>query len=508
MNGWHETAADPLDAVAEEFLSLRRRGETPAIEDYAAAHPELADRIRELFPALDLLEGADALDSRSALPLPNVELPAGAPQRLGDFRILREVGRGGMGVVYEAIQESLGRRVALKVLPHDVRTAGKLVERFRREAQWAGRLHHTHIVPVFGFAVTDSTCYSAMQFIDGQPLSAVLEEVRRLRTGARGSTGDGAGAATMALDLEGRCSPATDDTLAWLDKAAAISTSAASASSLVVESRASESRRREYFRVIARLGVQAATGLVHAHELRVLHRDIKPANLILDAQGALWITDFGLAKADDERDLTNTGDIIGTIRYMAPERFRGDCDGRSDVYSLGATLFEMLTLEPAFAARDRLELMRKIEAGDRPKATALDPAVPRDLETIVEKAMARDPSDRYASAAALAADLQRFIDDRPIAARRTTLVEHAWRWRRRNPALANLAAVVAVLSLLVLVVVAALGMKVRERDLQKELADERLVNSLLQEANVKRLSRQPGQRHDALDLIRRAAALA
>jgi serine/threonine protein kinase len=177
----------------------------------------------------------------------------------------------------------------------------------------------------------------------------------------------------------------------------------------------------------------------------VLHRDVKPSNLLLDVWGTVWLTDFGLAKATGTPDLTRTGDLLGTLRYMAPERFEGHADVRSDVYALGLTLYELLALRPAFAGHDQAEVVRHITA-EAPRLDRIDPRLPRDLVTIVHKAMARSPADRYQTARALADDLRRFLDDRSILARRASLAEQGWRWCRRNPTGAGLLA--ALLALL------------------------------------------------------------
>ena len=197
---------------------------------------------------------------------------------------------------------------------------------------------------------------------------------------------------------------------------------------------------RTFFRSVARIGLQVAEALEYANRQGVLHRDVKPSNLLLDPKGNVWVADFGLAKAADAEDITHSGDIVGTVRYMAPERFAGKCDARSDVYALGLTLYELLALRPAFAAADRHELMRRVMSEEPERLRGLVPHLPRDLETIVHKAIDRDPARRYPTAAALAEDLQRFLDDKPIKARRVTAAEQAWRWARRNPAVASLAA--------------------------------------------------------------------
>jgi WD40 repeat protein len=207
-----------------------------------------------------------------------------------------------------------------------------------------------------------------------------------------------------------------------------------------------ESGRRPFYRSVAHIGRQVAAGLNYAHARGIIHRDIKPSNLLLDTQGVVWITDFGLAKASDD-GLTQTGDILGTVRYMAPERFRGEEDGRADVYALGLTLYELLTLRPAFDAPDRLQLIEQIKAEDPPRPRALDPRIPRDLETIVLKTIHKDAKDRYQSAEAVGEDLRRFLADEPIKARRVGPVERAWIWAKRRPATAALLLVSAVAAL-------------------------------------------------------------
>ncbi|MBX3464111.1 MAG: serine/threonine protein kinase [Planctomycetes bacterium] len=382
------TARDPIDLLVEEFLLRFRRGEVADVEPFAAAHPEQAAALRELLPALLALEQvrrdrASASGSgRRLASLPPLE-------RLGDFRIVREVGRGGMGVVFEAVQESLGRRVALKVLPQPALLSGTQLQRFRREARVAAQLHHSHIVPVFGSGETDGFHWFAMQFIDGQSLDVWRHE---------------------------QAATPPQDTPAW----------------------------RERSRLVARLGQQAASALHYAHAQGTLHRDVKPGNLLLGHDGHLWVTDFGLAKALEGEGLTHSSDLLGTLQYMAPEQFAGHYDVRSEVYALGVTLYELLVLRPAFAGRSRSELMEQIRSLRPPPLRRVCPEVPDDLAVVVERAMAREPRDRYATAGDLADDLQAFLDDRPIAARRHNAAERLVRWCRQNRALAALAASTAV----------------------------------------------------------------
>jgi serine/threonine protein kinase len=200
-----------------------------------------------------------------------------------------------------------------------------------------------------------------------------------------------------------------------------------------------DSNRGHYFRSVARIGHQVAEALAYAHDRGVVHRDIKPSNLLLDAAGVVWVTDFGLAKTDEE-GLTRTGDILGTIRYMAPERFRGACDARADIYALGLTLYELALLRPAFESPDRLKLIEQVRHQEPTRPRSIDPRIPRDLETIVLKAIDKDPQRRYSTAAALGEDLQRFVEDRPIRARRVSAAERLLRWGRRNKLVACLLA--------------------------------------------------------------------
>jgi WD40 repeat protein/serine/threonine protein kinase len=446
---------EPLEELAESFLERFRAGERPALAEFTAAHPELADQIRELFPALIEMEQAGS----AGTPATGAAAPgdgAGGTllESLGDYRIIREVGRGGMGVVYEAVQESLGRHVALKVFAPWARADPRQIERFRREARAAARLHHTNIVPVFGVGECNGRRYYAMQFIQGQGLDAILHELRRLRSApeadgtglaAPASTRSAPLAATVAHCLLTGRFEATQETEPGFEVSP--STMTASRGGAEPASDASDWASQaggSYARTIARVGFQVAEALAHAHGHGILHRDIKPSNLLLDVAGNIWVTDFGLAKAEDSEALTEAGDIVGTLRYMAPERFHGDSGPASDIYGLGVTLYELLTLRPAFDEGDRARLIDHILHTDPPPPRALDTKIPRDLETVVLKAMAKHPADRYVSARALAEDLERFLQDRTILARRSTVSERLWRWCKRNPLVASLLGLLAL----------------------------------------------------------------
>jgi serine/threonine protein kinase/WD40 repeat protein/Flp pilus assembly protein TadD len=456
-----------LNRLADEFAARQRAGERPRLEDYCDRHPDLAADIRSLFPALVELERVKA-DAGTDLAVEAAEAPP--VTTLGDFRLLREVGRGGMGVVYEAEQVSLGRRVALKLLPASVFRDPVKRRRFEREAKAAARLHHTNIVPVHGFGEHDGTPYYVMQFIPGLGLDAVIDELAlspgrtpepnrppasertALSAALARSLLEGDAAGTLGCAPEAGDSPtgttsggATPDPAPPARPARGPSASP-SASGLHLPGQSgsgvggSSGRKTTYWESVARIGVQVAGALAYAHRLGVLHRDIKPSNLLLDLDGIVWVTDFGLAKADDSDNLTHTGDLLGTLRYMSPEAFEGRADARSDVYGLGLTLFELVALRPAYEERERHKLIKQVTAGEPPRLRKLRPDAPRDLVTIVEKATDKDPARRYQSAAAMADDLQRFLDGRPITARRATELEKLWMWARRRPAIAGLVA--------------------------------------------------------------------
>jgi serine/threonine protein kinase len=438
---------DLLSDLAHEFAERFRRGERPDLAEYTDRYPDLAEQIRDLFPALVVMEqfGSVAGPPPPAAPGPRV------PPQLGEYRILREVGRGGMGIVYEAVQESLGRHVALKVLPFHGLISPTHLERFEREAKAVARLHHTNIVPVFGIGMHAGVHYYAMQFIQGQGLDTVLNEVRRLRGETAAASGQ---AVTVSLArglLTGNLDSPVPGAACGTGLEAAMQSSATPVPSLIGDhpSELTGPSEAQYFRGVARLGIQVAEALAYAHRQGIVHRDIKPSNLLLDTQGVVWVTDFGLVKDESGDQLTQTGDIVGTVRYMAPERFDGRGDGRSDLYSLGATLYELVTLGPAFADANRARLVERVLHDEPLLPRKLDPRIPRDLETIIVKAMAKDPSGRYQTAGELAEDLRRFLADRPVHARRSSTAERTWRWCRRNPALAALAASVLVLLLAV-----------------------------------------------------------
>jgi WD40 repeat protein/serine/threonine protein kinase len=514
-------ARNPVELLAEDFLDRKRRGERPTLQQYLDRHPELAEEIRDLFPALLMMEdlGESSGGATGSVAAGNGALAGARIERLGDYRILREVGRGGMGVVYEAEQESLGRRVALKVLSSGALADPKQVRRFEREAKAAARLHHTNIVPVFGVGRQDGHHYFVMQFIAGLGLDVVLDDLRRLR-GAKSvakpapeaSKISGLTAADVARSLlTGRfgadgppCDGSVTEPFEVAESAAANGPPAElGVSSAVLPGSsglsASTDPDRQYYRSVARIGIQVAEALEYANRQGILHRDVKPSNLLLDNHGNVWVADFGLAKTSDADDLTHSGDVLGTIRYMAPERFAGHGDARSDVYSLGLTLYELIALRPAYEASDRHTLMERVLHEEPERLRKLAPGVPRDLETIVAKAMAREPAGRYATAGALAEDLRRFVEDRPIQARRVSAAERLARWCRRNPWIAAWMGVAAVA--LMAVTVMALVHAQRQDAANKEIV--RLAGDLKQRSRSLESSLSESNRRLAtLDLER------
>jgi serine/threonine protein kinase len=427
MSGCNGASGGPSSELAELIDGLAARlqaGEVVDVEAVAREHPGHAEELRRLLPALGVLDelSRSGEEGASGLAAPPAELVSGV---LGDFRILREVGRGGMGVVYEAEQLSLGRRVALKVLPFAATMDPRQLQRFHNEARAAASLDHPHIVHVHAVGCERAMHFYAMQFIDGQTLAAMIADLRR--AGGRPLPPDAQPTAPHAPQVPADTAPQAADS--------------------------TERRRldRAYFRRVAELGAQAAEALDHAHALGIVHRDVKPANLLVDGRGGLWVTDFGLAHVQSDARLTMTGDLVGTLRYMSPEQAlakRVVVDHRTDVYSLGATLYELLTLRPAFGGSDRQELLRQIAFEEPVAPRRLERAVPAELETIVLKALEKDPADRYATAKELADDLRRYLLDEPIRARRSSLVQRARKVARRHPGVTVTAAVAVIVGLL------------------------------------------------------------
>jgi len=406
---------DKLNDLLLDYVEACEVGLEPDRESLLAEYPDLRDDLVAFFAARDEIERlAGPMRGRvrtTARPFSGNDASFSESElgQLGDFQLIREIGRGGMGIVYEAEQLTLRRRVALKVLPFASSLDPRQLQRFKNEAAAAAHLRHENIVAVHAVGSDRGVHFYAMQFVEGQSLAALIAELRQ-SSQAKPATGSPHPSAL-----------AVDTTVPHARQSTERSTSGAA-----------------HFDWIAGLGLQAALALEHAHQTGVVHRDVKPANLLLDPTGQLWVTDFGLAQIAGDSALTVTGELLGTLRYASPEQAlgrRGLVDHRSDIYSLGATLFELLTLVPPFDGRERNELIRQIAEDPAPALRSLQRAIPESLDTIVSKALRKEPSERYATAQELAEDLQRFLDRRPILARPPGIAEQFRSWARRHPAM-------------------------------------------------------------------------
>jgi tetratricopeptide (TPR) repeat protein len=409
---------DPaLARLVEEAAGRLLRGEPVDAEALAAEHPEYADELRALLPAV--LAMRDFSRSGDSVPWgPGDADPQGT---LGDYRIRREVGRGGMGVVYEAEQMSLRRRVALKVLPWAAAMDPKQLQRFKNEALAAAGLKHEHIVSVYAVGCERGVHFYAMEFVEGLTLAQVIAAMR-----------DGGAGKAAEPDRTAAYIPADRVAATGKDPPAP---SAADTAPLAALSTQRGPKGREFYRTAAGLMAQAADALEHAHSLGIVHRDVKPGNLMVDEAGKLWVTDFGLARFGPDAGLTLSGDLLGTLRYMAPEQAlarHGLVDHRADVYGLGATLYELLTGRPVVDATERVEMLRQIAFEEPAAPCKLDRAIAAELETITLKCLAKNPAERYATAGELADDLCLWLEHKTIKAKPPSLRQKAAKWARRH----------------------------------------------------------------------------
>src|SRR6266851_4266804 len=523
----------------QEYRTAREAGANPDRQEFLARNADIASELSQCLEALDFvyeaapkfqdseLEAAGLLPTSEVSRTSDVSADAQPPLPLGDYQIIREIGRGGMGVVYEAIQLSLGRRVALKVLPLAGALDARQLQRFKNEAHAAAHLQHQNIVPVYFVGCERGVHFYAMQFVEGQTLAALIQGLRQSLSGGRQpperaeqrpasrvALAPGARAEDRGLQKPPRQSdplltgsytpelaapesaaertPEAEQAAATIeDRGALIETVSAHPRSSILDSGSS------FFRIVANLGIQAAEGLEHAHQLGVIHRDIKPANLIIEPSPVttdhsslithhsslrLWITDFGLARLGTDAGLTMTGDLLGTLRYMSPEQAlakRVIVDHRTDIYSLGASLYELLTLEPVFSGHDRQDLLRQIAFEDPKPPRRFNKAIPPELETIVLKAVEKNPADRYATAQELADDLQRYLDDKAIRAKRPTPVQRFRKLARRHPGVTRTAALSAVL----LLITAVLALMISNRRIAQE---QTLTKNALDQAKEQR----------------------
>ena len=440
-----------VESLVEDFLARRQAGEPVTMEQLIEQHPELADQIRDVLPALEAL---NCLSSDWKQSVSRRRSGFALPYQLGVYRLEREIGRGGMGVVYEAQHAQLQRRVAIKVLAGHAVHADQGIERFHREARAAAGLHHTNIIPVFNFGEHDGLYFIAMQLIRGAGLDRVIAELRH-------GLGDGQDAGRQDTDHLPPPGANTDEA----DNAAAAAAGAAVEPAVEHEGerqrRASPGRglsgdhvpaygTTDYWRFVATIGVQAAQAVQYAHSQGTIHRDLKPANLLLDHDGNVWVADFGLALQSDSGHWTQTNSLAGTLRYLSPEQFQGICNALTDQYGLGVTLYELLTLRSATGhTTTQAEVMRAIAESRIRAPRSVNADVPVDLETIVMKAVSRDPADRYTDCHHLADDLQRFLDGRSVMARPPGPMEQLVKWSRRNPGLAASFSVTALALVLV-----------------------------------------------------------
>lgn len=430
-----------LEELLAEYMESCTSQRSLGREAFIAQHPDFANELREFISLQTGIERVAAPLRVAAYPYSEADktwpwTPELSPdstekvrtdgpstfRQLGEFRLIREIGRGGMGVVYEAEQLTLRRKVALKVLPFAAAIDPRRLQRFKNEALAAANLRHDNIVAIYGVGSELGVHYYAMQLVEGQSLSELISDLKLQKL------------ASTSGDRE-RANPPMEVPTAG--------------STVVIEERTVDRRSsteensfqhtvgsRRYFRWVATLGRKSALALHYAHEVGIVHRDIKPANLLIDSRGEIWITDFGLAQIAGDTGLTVSGEILGTLRYASPEQVRalpGIVDQRTDIYSLAATLYELLTLRPIFDGNDRNDLLKQIADSEPIPPRQHNPNIPNELETILLKGLSKSPSDRYFTAQDFADDLKRFLDDKPIHARRPTRIERARKWLRRHP---------------------------------------------------------------------------
>ena len=406
-----------LAEILDAYLTQRERGHQLDSADLIAAHPEFARELKHYLAGIEFLQ--KAADELQDVRTPDGDEPAFENQQLGDYQLVQEIGRGGMGIVYEARQLSLGRRVAIKILPFAAVLDPKQIARFTREAQAAAQLHHPHIVPIYAVGCERGVHYYSMQLIDGQTLEQALRQLR-------GEASDGVEATETFLGGQQASASAKIQDAASTERSSLTKRAFATDGSL---------RGKAYHRRCVEIMVHAAEALQHAHDYGVIHRDIKPSNLLIDARGKAWVTDFGVARLQNDAGVTATGDVIGTLRYMSPEQAAGNSvliDHRSDVYSLGVTLYEMLTLKHPHSGVGQRDLVRHIESVEPRRPRSIDASIPVDLEKIIHKSIAKSREQRYQSAGEFAQDMQRFLDGKPVLAKPPSLVERASKWASRH----------------------------------------------------------------------------
>lgn len=377
--------AEILDHYLQEIEANRSGG----IEVYCRNYPQYAEALRYYASGLELLI---TTSSRAKCSVSGERL-VGSVDSLPDLRIIREIGRGGMGIVYEAQQLSSQKKIAVKILyPIGGRSECSRV-RFLREIEITAQLAHPNIIPIWMTGDSTEIAYYGMPLIEGATLGSLLARFKsiyrvvRNHIAGEGSNGDGCVEGTEHSDARALLDQTAADWPAFNSK--------------------------EYIHKVLQLALQATAGLAYAHQQGVVHRDIKPANLLLDTTGHLWIADFGVAHGGLGGDITLTGDVLGTLRYMSPEQARGsrgEVDCRSDIYSLAATIYELLTLHPVVDGNTQPDMLRQILV-DEPRPVSFYRAiVDPSLDCIFQKALAKDPGDRYKRVEQFADDIRIYLN--------------------------------------------------------------------------------------------------
>lgn len=389
-----------IEVLASEYADKARQGQNPSIDSYVERYPEMEVQIRELFPMVAALEQWKSDRESEVL---RAQLPDQFKlKQLGNCRLVREIGRGGMGVVFEAFEGSIERQVAVKLLPWRISMVPHRQERFEREAQTIAQLRHPNIVPIFRFDRHEDYAYYVMQYVESVNLGHIIAALSEREH--------------VSFGQEIR------DEIGAMDEESEPPTAMTAGSTPTVMPPGSTERlgkglKRDSWKSFARIGAQVAQALRHAHRKGVLHNDVKPGNLLIDSAGKVFVTDFGLAEPLDPESSDHDEAVNGTLRYMAPERFQGIFDETSDVYSLGITLFELVTRQSAFEADSKAGLINAIVAGQLQQTRTISSEIPPDLAAIISKAVALKPDDRYQSAGEMASDLLRFINGERVAAR-------------------------------------------------------------------------------------------
>jgi serine/threonine protein kinase/tetratricopeptide (TPR) repeat protein len=480
---------DAVVQLAEDFVARYRRGEKPELQEYVKQYPELADEVASLVEALLFIEklGNNGSSSRH-------RLKSDHPAEFGEYRILGEIGRGGMGVVYEAVQASLNRPVALKVLPKASTTNTVMKQRFLREARTAAALHHSHIVPVHGVGEHDGACYFVMQKIDGIALDRIIHHLKNSTRTAPSTAHGRMNDSTMPPDAQ----PKKLDSARSHPRPMTVQQLVHHWETMTLATRCREA---------ARIGAAIADALSYAHEQGVLHRDVKPGNILIDHQQQPWLNDFGLAQVNDANDLTATGQVVGTLRYLPPERLKGVSSAVGDIYSLGITLYELIALQNPFPSTDQAQLVRQISTTEPPTLLRLNPAIPIDLNTIVMKCLEKEPDKRYASAGSLATDLQRYLHDEAISARSPSLLYRLSKLARRHRG-AVIAAALILLTLIAGVIGTSVGMFKAQKALEEvKLERDQKIAAFVklekeQDATQAALQLEKVTRRQAIDALR------